>query len=413
MKVTSGAAPSWRSPVLILICGCALAAATFGPRAVLGLFTTPYTVERGFSLEMFSFAMAVQNLLWGMGQPFAGGLADRFGTMRVLTAGLLAYAAGLALMAYATDPITLSVGGGVLIGLGLSGCAFGLVLSAFSKLLPESKRGLAFGLGTAAGSFGQFLFAPLTSMLIRDIGWHSTLLVFAVMLLFLIPLTVVLATRPGEGSSTSGARAEDETFGRVLARAFAHRSYVLLVAGFFVCGFHIAFITIHLPKYLVEKGLDPAWGAWTLALIGLFNIAGSLGSGIIMNRLPKRYLLASIYFLRSIAIALFVLLPVTPVTALAFGAAIGFLWLSTVPPTSGLVALMFGTRWMGMLYGFVFFSHQVGSFVGLVLAGWTHGLTGTYDLIWALGILLGIFAAIVHLPIREQPAGTRAVPQPA
>jgi len=403
---------SWRTPLVIMICGCALAMATFGPRSTLGLFTTPVTADRGFSLELFSFAMAVQNLLWGMGQPFAGGLADRYGTVRVLTIGLVLYAAGLAIMAIATDPVTLNLGAGVLIGFGLSGSAFGLVLAAFGKLIPEERRGLAFGLGTAAGSFGQFLFAPIAASLIRDIGWQPTLFVFAVVLIACIPLTLAVATTPGQGTSAS-ATAPDETFLQVLRRAFAHPSYVLLVAGFFVCGFHLAFITIHLPKYLADKGLDPIWGGWTLALIGLFNIAGSLGSGLIMNKVPKRWLLAWIYFLRSVAITIFILLPVTPGSALFFGAAIGFLWLSTIPPTSGLVAIMFGTRWMGMLYGFVFFSHQVGSFVGLVLAGWTHRATGSYDLIWWLGIALGIFAAIVHVPIKEKAAPVRTAAQPA
>lgn len=409
MKATHGAIQPWRTPVLILICGCLLSMATFGPRAVIGLFATPYTLDRGFSLEAFSFVMAVQNLLWGLGQPFAGGLADRYGTMRVLSVGLIAYAAGLALMAFSTDPVTFTIGGGVLIGLGLSGSALGLVLSAFSKLLPERQRGLAFGLGTAAGSFGQFLFAPTTAMLIRDVGWQQTLLVFAFILACLVPVTLALATKPGEGTSSLGDSAGDETFRSILARAFGHRSYILLITGFFVCGFHLAFITVHLPKYLADKGLDPIWGGWTIALIGLFNVAGSLGSGLLMNRMPKRFLLAWIYLLRSAAIVLFILLPVTPLTALAFGAAIGLLWLSTIAPTSSLVAIMFGTRWMGMLYGVVFFSHQVGSFVGLVLAGWTYGVTGNYDVIWWLSIWLGVAAALIHLPIVERPFGQPAV----
>jgi MFS family permease len=400
--IVTPSAPAWRTPFVVVLCGCLLGMATFGPRSALGLFTTPYTIDRGFSLELFSFAMAVQNLLWGAGQPFAGGLADRFGTVRVLTVGLLLYAGGLALMAIATDPLTLSLGAGVMIGFGLSGSAFNLVISALGKIVPEEKRGLAFGLATAAGSFGQFLFAPLAAMMIRDVGWQPTLFVFAAILICVVPLSFALATQPGQGSSVA-AGAADESFRDVLARAFGHRSYLLLVAGFFVCGFHLAFITIHLPKYLVEKGLDPIWGGWTLALIGLFNIAGSLGSGLIMNRYPKRYLLAWIYLLRSVAIVAFVTLPVTPLSALAFGASIGILWLSTIPPTSSLVAIMFGTRWMGMLYGVVFFSHQVGSFVGLVLAGWTYAATGTYDLVWWIGILLGLFAAIVHLPIVEKP----------
>lgn len=399
---------SWRTPIVVLVCGCLISLLTFGPRASLGLFTLSYTVDRGFSLEMFSFAMAVQNLVWGMGQPFAGGLADRFGTVKVLVTGLVLYAAGLALMAVATDPWTLNLGAGVLIGLGLSGAAFNLVLAAFSKLIPEKQRGLAFGLGSAAGSFGQFLFAPLSILLIREIGWMPTLLVFAVICLAAIPLALAVATTPNSGKVAVG---DGQTAKAALAEAFGHRSYVLLVAGFFVCGFHLAFITIHLPKYLIEKGLSPEVGAWTLAAIGLANIAGSLSSGMLMQRMPKRWLLAAIYGLRAVAIVVFVLTPISPLTAILFGVAMGFLWLSTIPPTNALVIIMFGTRWVGLLYGIAFFSHQVGSFVGLIIAGWTRASTGSYDIIWWLGVLLGVAAALVNLPIVEKAA--RAELRPA
>jgi MFS family permease len=394
-------ASPWRTPLVILVCGCVISLAGFGPRATLGLFTVPMTVERGFSLEAFSFAIAVQNLLWGIGAPFAGGLADRFGMPRVLAGGLLLYAGGLALMAVATDPVTLTLGGGVLIGFGLSGSGFGLVLSAFGKLLPERMRGLAFGLGSAAGSFGQFLFAPLSVALMREMGWPATLLVFSVLMVLTIPLAWALASPPRQAAPQ--AAAPEQSWRAALAEAFGHRSYVLLVAGFFVCGFHLAFITIHLPKYLIERGLSAEIGAWSLALIGLFNIIGSLGSGWLLARIPKRILLAAIYALRSVAIVLFVTLPMSTTSALAFSAAMGVLWLSTVPPTNALVFVMFGTRWAAMLYGLAFFSHQVGSFFGLVIAAWTRTATGTYDLIWQLGILLGIAAAIVHMPIREKP----------
>jgi MFS family permease len=391
---------TWRTPLVILVCGCLLSLATFGPRSTIGLFTGQFTVGQGFSIEMLSFAMAVQNLLWGLGAPFAGGLADRFGNVRVMTVGLVLYAAGLAIMAYATDPLTLNLSGGVLIGFGLSGSAFGLVHAAFGKLMPVHMRGLAFGLGSAAGSFGQFLFAPLAVMLTRTIGWQPTLLVFAVVLVAVIPATLALSTR-GLSFAPGAAPAPEQNFREAIAEAFGHRSYVLLVSGFFVCGFHLAFVTIHLPKYLLEQGLDAWVGGATLAAIGLFNVAGSLGSGLLMNRMPKRVLLAAIYALRALAIALFVLFPITPVTTLAFGAAMGVLWLSTIPPTNGLILIMFGTKWAGMLYGFAFFSHQLGSFAGLVIAGWTRSFFGTYDVIWWLGIVLGIAAAVIHMPIRE------------
>lgn len=400
-----------RSPILILLCGCFIAMVTFGPRSAMGLFTVPYTVDRGFSLEMFSFAMAVQNLVWGLGAPFAGAIADRYGTVRVFSAGLLLYAAGLAVMAYAADPLSLNLGAGVLVGIGLSGSAFGLVLAAFGKLMPDRLKGLSYGLGSAAGSFGQFLFAPFSVLLIREIGWQPTLLVFAFLLVLTLPMTLILST--AGIAAAKAATGPAETARQVLARALGHRSYVLLVTGFFVCGFHLAFVTIHLPKYLVEQGLPIEIGAWTLAAIGLFNIAGSLSSGLLMGRMPKRWLLAAIYLGRALAIAVFVTFPITPLSAILFGAVMGLLWLSTIPPTNGLIGVMFGTKWMGMLYGLAFFSHQVGSFVGLVIAGWTRSAFGTYDVIWWLGVLLGLAAAIVHMPIKEQAApqpGTAAQP---
>jgi MFS family permease len=394
-----------RSPVLILLCGCFIAMVTFGPRSAMGLFTVPYTVDRGISLEMFSFAMAVQNLVWGLGAPFAGAIADRYGTVRVFSAGLLLYAAGLAMMAYASDPLTLNLGAGVLVGIGLSGSAFGLVLAAFGKLMPDRLKGLSYGLGSAAGYFVQCWFAPFSVLLIREIGWQPTLLVFVVLLVLTLPMTLMLST--GALAAPKAVAGPVEAARQVLARALAHRSYILLVIGFFVCGFHLAFVTIHLPKYLVERGLPIEIGAWTLAAIGLFNIAGSLGSGILMGRMPKRWLLACIYLGRALAIAVFVTVPITPLSAILFGAVMGLLWLSTIPPTNGLIGVMFGTKWMGILYGLTFFSHQVGSFVGLVIAGWTRSAFGSYDVIWWLGVLLGLAAAIVHMPIKEQ-----AAPQP-
>lgn len=393
-----------RSPLLILLCGCLIAMATFGPRATMGLFTTPITVERGFSLELFSFALAIQNLLWGVGQPFAGAIADRFGATRVLAVGLVLYAAGIAIMSVTADPLVFNLSAGVLIGFGLSGCSFNLVLSAFGKLMPENWRGLAIGAGSAAGSFGQFLFAPAASLLMRSVGWPNTLLIFAGLMALCIPLTLPLWTPKLAAAPTSGPTPPaQQTLGQALAEAFAHRSYVLLVIGFFVCGFHLAFVTVHLPKFLLEQGLSAEAGGWTLALIGLFNIAGSLLSGMLGARMPKRWLLSSIYLARAIAIALFVSFPVTNLTALLFGASLGLLWLSTIPPTSGLIAVMFGTRWLAMLYGVAFFSHQVGSFTGLVIAGWTRAAYGTYDIIWWLGVALGLAAAIINMPIKEHP----------
>src|SRR5215217_474092 len=353
------------SPELVVGAGCLIALITFGPRAAAGLFQLPMVAEYGWGREVFSLAIAIQNLLWGVGAPFAGAIADRFGMVRVLCAGALLYALGLAVMSQATSPGMMHLGAGVLIGFGLAGCSFNLVLGAFSKLLPESWRPLAFGAGTAAGSFGQFLFPPIGNVLIDAFGWHQALVIFACSVLLVLPLSLALASSPGGATPTSHGPAPiaNQSIRQALTEAFRHRSFVLLVIGFFTCGFQLAFITAHLPAYLKDAGLSAAVGGWTLAVIGLANAFGSLSSGWLSTRMPKRWLLAWIYFARSGAIMAFILLPVSPATSIAFGIAIGLLWLSTVPPTSSLVMLMFGTRYMAMLFGFAFFSHQVGGFL--------------------------------------------------
>ncbi|MCB8820286.1 MFS transporter [Microvirga rosea] len=402
------------SPELIVVSGCLIALITFGPRASSGLFQIPMTVEYGWGRDIFGLAIAVQNLLWGLGQPFAGAVADRFGAFRVLCFGAILYALGLVVMAYASTPSMLHLGAGVLIGFGLSGCSFNLVLGAFGKLLPESWRPMAFGAGTAAGSFGQFLFPPIGNLLIDSFGWHQALLVFAASVLLVLPLAIALATRPVEASAQVGpAAAPGQSIRQALAEAFRHRSYVLLVLGFFTCGFQLAFITVHLPAYLRDAGLSAAVGGWTLAVIGLANAFGSLTSGWLSTRMSKRWLLAWIYLGRAVAIAVFILLPATPVTSIAFGIAIGLLWLSTVPPTSSLVMLMFGTRYMAMLYGFAFFSHQVGGFLGVWLGGLLYEVYGNYTFVWWLSIALGVASALINLPIQEKPVERTPRLQPA
>jgi MFS family permease len=401
---------TWRTPLVIIACGCAIGLLGFGPRSALGFFMQPMSREFAWGRDVFALALAVQNLLWGLGQPFAGAIADRFGLVRVMFVGALLYAGGLLLMRYSSTPLSLNLGAGVLIGFGLSGCSFNLVLSAFSKLLPAEKRGLALGAGTAAGSFGQFLFAPFGVAMIDNFGWQTALTVFAVLMLLIIPLSLALATPPV--ATTDVPSAEQQSFKTALAEAFGHRSYVLLVLGFFTCGFQLAFITVHLPPFLVDRGIPAQTGGWVIAAIGLFNIIGSLSVGWMQNRLPKRYILSTIYFTRAVATVLFISFPITPISAIAFGAISGLTWLSTVPPTSALVALMFGTRWLATLYGFAFVSHQVGGFLGVLLGGIVFEKFGSYMPIWWLSILFGVLSALINLPIVEKPV-ERAVAQPA
>jgi len=396
---------SWRTPAVLIACGCVIAVISFGPRSSLGFFLTPLTSANGWGRDVFGLAIAIQNIMWGLGQPFAGMLADRFGVVRVLWVGAIVYAIGLAMMAYATTPLMLNLSAGVFIGFGLAGCAFSVVLSAFGKLLPENMRSLAFGAGAAAGSFGQFLYSPLAVSLVDAIGWQQTLLTFAVLMLLILPFSLPLAT----AGKAVAPDVPSQSLRAALSEALLHRSYVLLVLGFFTCGFQLSFITIHLPPYLVDKGLTTTIGGWTIAVIGLFNIFGSLTSGWLGNRMPKRYILSIIYFGRALAILGFILLPVTPLTSIVFGAVMGFLWLSTVAPTQGLIAVMFGTRWLATLAGVAFFSHQVGGFLGVWLGGVLFEATGSYNIVWWLSVFFGIASAVINLPIVEKPVVRPAV----
>ena len=401
-SVSGGKALGWRTPTVILVCGCLIGAIGFGPRAALGLFLTPMSSANGWGREVFSLALAIQVIVWGTAQPFVGAIADRFGTFRVLAIGAVLYCIGLSTMAYAHTPAMLDLSAGVLAGLGIAGTSFTVVIAAFSKLMPPHMRSLAFGAGTAAGSFGQFLFSPLAVGFLDWFGWQHALIAFGFITLSMIPLAAAVRT-PAMDMNAKGPPAERQSLLHALAEAFGHRSYVLLVLGFFTCGFQLAFITVHLPSYLVDRGLSVEAGGWTLGVIGLFNIIGSLTAGWLSDRMPKRYLLSIIYTLRSVAVIVFVSLPVTTASSLIFGGFMGLLWLSTVPPTSALVAIMFGTRWMAMLFGFAFFSHQVGGFLGVWLGGVLFATTGSYNVIWWISAALGIASAIINLPIIEKP----------
>jgi MFS family permease len=391
----------WQTSLVIVVCGCLVAILSFGPRSSLGLFLTPMSSLHGWGREVFALALAIQMLIWGAAQPFVGAIADRFGPVTVLCVGAVLYALGLAWMANAASPGALYLSAGFLTGFGLAGASFTVVIGAFGKLLPPQWRSLSFGLGTAAGSFGQFLFAPIAVGLNSAFPWQTTLMIFAGIVLLIMPLAFALSLP--RAAAADKTQAAQQSVSQALREALAHRSYIYLVLGYFTCGFQVFFITVHLPAYLVDRGLSADIGAWTIGVVGLFNIIGSISAGYLSNKMPKRYLLASIYFLRSIAIAIFIAIPASPASAVIFGAVIGLLWLSTVPPTNALVALMFGTRWLTMLAGFAFFSHQVGGFLGVWLGGVLFERTGSYDVIWWLFMALGILSALVNLPIKEQP----------
>jgi MFS family permease len=395
-------------PILALSCACIIALLAFGPRSAMGFFQLPILQDNGWDRATFGMAMALQNLFWGMGQPLFGIIADKFGAWRVLALGAALYALGLMVMAIAPSPVWLHIGGGILIGLGVAACSFGVVLASIARLVPPEKRSFAFGLGTASGSAGMFVFAPISQGLIESLGWSDSLIAIGILMLIIPVLAIPLR---GNSSTSRFAAAEfEQTAKQALREAFASRGYLLLTSGFFVCGFQVAFITAHFPAYISDLGIAAKWAVVAISLIGFFNIIGSLASGVIGQRYSKPILLSLIYIARSIAFTAFLLIPQSPTTVVVFSIVIGILWLSTVAPTNALVAVMFGTRYLGMLGGIVFFSHQVGSFLGVYMGGVLYERTGSYDVVWWLGVALGIFAAVVHWPIREEPV-QRPVPE--
>jgi MFS family permease len=395
------------TPAFIITAGAIVSLIGYGVRADFGLFQDPMLGTRGWSRETFALALAIQNLMWGFGQPFAGAIADRYGGGRVLAGGALLYAAGIALGAVVEGPFALHLTLGVMTGLGLSGASMFIVLGAFGRLLPPERRAWASGIATAAGSLGQFLFAPIGQGFIAAWGWPVALMLLAAAALPIIPVAFALRS----GREHAAVQQQQQSLGAALREASAHKSYWLLIAGFFVCGFHLAFIQVHMPAYIAGFGLSPSVGAWAIGFVGLFNTIGAYAAGVLAGRRSKKNLLSAIYLGRALVIALFVLTPVSTASVLVFSAAMGLLWLSTVPPTSGLVALMFGPRYMSMLFGVVFFSHQIGAFIGVWLGGWAYDAYGSYALVWWISVGLGIASAAVHWPIAERPA--RAVLQRA
>ena len=393
----ASARADWRTPTVVLVASGLMLTLSMGIRHGFGLFLQPMSADLHWGRETFALAMAVQNLMFGVATPFAGMFADRFGSHKVSFVCALLYIGGLATMANATTPLTMVLTAGVLIGTGLAGLSYSVVAGVLGRRYPPEKRSMALGVSAAAGSFGQFAMLPLTQWLLSHLGWYGALLALAAVSLLLIPLSAVIYER-----HLSGAHAFQQSAAGAMREALGHRGYVLLTLGFFVCGFQLVFVGVHLPAYLSDKGMPPHVAVTALALIGLFNIVGSWSTGWLGSRMPKRYILAAIYFARAAVFALFFFLPLTQLTVYAFAVALGLLWLSTVPPTNSIVAQIFGVRYLAMLSGFTFFSHQVGSFLGAWLGGLFFDHTGSYDIVWYLSIALGVAAGLINLPIDER-----------
>ena len=387
----------WRTPTVILVCGGIVLMLSMGLRHGFGLFLQPMSTDLHWGRESFALAMAVQNLVWGVMQPVSGMVADRYGTAKVVLAGAVLYVLGLVTMAHATTPLALVLTCGVLIGAGLSGLTFSVISGVLGRAYPPERRSMVLGISAAAGSFGQFAMVPATQWLLSTLGWYGALLALAGVGLLMGPLAVALVEK-----RRGSAHAFWQSAGEAMREALSHRGYLLLTVGFFVCGFQVVFVGVHLPAYLADKGMPAHVAVTALALIGLFNIVGTYSTGWLGSRMPRKYILSAIYFGRSVVIAAFLWLPLTPASVYAFAVALGLLWLSTVPPTNSIVAHIFGVRYLAMLSGFTFFSHQIGSFLGAWLGGRLYDQTGSYEVVWWLSIALGIAAGLINLPIDER-----------
>jgi predicted MFS family arabinose efflux permease len=394
----------------VLLCGALIVTLSMGIRHGFGLWLDPITSERGWSRETFAFAIAIQNLAWGIAGPVTGMLADRFGALRVLLVGSVAYALGLVLMALSTSGLAFTGSAGLLIGMAQSGTTYAVIYGVIGRNVDPSKRSWAMGVAAAAGSFGQFLMVPVESWLINHLGWQEALFLLGCAVLAIIPLAFGLR-EPQLGHGAHGGH--QQSIASAVNEAFGYRSFQLLMAGYFVCGFQVVFIGVHMPSYLKDHGMAPQVATGALALIGLFNVLGTYAAGVLGQRLAKRHILAAIYALRSLAIVVFLTVPLTPTSVYVFASVMGVLWLSTVPPTNAVVAQIFGVQYLSMLGGFVFLSHQIGSFLGVWLGGRLYDSTGNYDIVWWIAVALGIFAALINLPVREsaiaRPAHTTSI----
>lgn len=399
---------NWRTPYVVLICGGIALTISLGTRHNFGLYLPPMTADLGWGRQTFSFAIAIQNLVYGLATPLAGMIVDKYGAARVLIGGTVLYAIGLVMMSLSTTGLEFNLSAGLLVGVGLSCSGFSIVFGVIGRAFPAEKRTAALGVAGAAGSFGQFIMLPYGQMLINAMGWQQALLILAVTVMLIVPLSAALV----ENKKALAQETHKQSIPEALREAFGHSGFVLLCSGYLVCGFQLMFISVHFPAYLIDNRMSPETGMTALALIGLFNIFGSYMWGWLGNRYTKKYVLSTLYFARAVVIAVFISLPVTPFSVYLFGAAIGFLWLGTVPVTSGLIAHIFGVKYLATLGGIAFLFHQVGSFLGVAIGGYLFDTTGSYNLMWLLTIGMGVAAALINLPINERQI-VRATPRPA
>ena len=398
MEIVKPKTPSYQA---VLISACLLLVLSFGYRAGFGLFMVPMSEAREWGRDVFGLALAIQNLSWGVCAILAGALADKYGNLRVLLGGVALYAIGMVGMSVSSTETQIVSTAGLLVGAGIAGTSFGIVLPSIARAVPEEKRARALGIGTAAGSFGQFLVVPVIASVVDLLGWMHSLQFLGISALLMALCCIPLSKFGGANETAKANSKASISLKYVALKACSIKSYRLLVFGFFVCGFHVAFITVHMPGYVVDLGFDPQVGAWSISLIGLCNVIGAYYAGVLSGTHSMRALLTMIYLGRVAAITIFLVMPVSILSIMLFSAGMGFLWLATVPPTSGLVALFFGTRYMSFLYGIVFLSHQLGSFSGVWLGAWLYEHYGSYNGIWYAGIFLGIVAALLHWPIKE------------